>query len=132
MTRRAHGESSPWEPGTGRASLDARTETRTTTQTETHTEGDHMVSTGLEGMDVAAVEGLSGELSAAGEEIRSLGTSLTSQIEGLFWEGDDATAFRSDWGDELMPLLQQISTAVSELGTEAARQAAAQTATSSR
>lgn len=91
-----------------------------------------MVSNGMEGMDVAAVTALASELNVAGEEIRSMGTSLTSHLEGTFWEGDDATAFRSNWDGELMPLLQQIATSVSELGTEAERQAAGQSATSGR
>jgi uncharacterized protein YukE len=89
-----------------------------------------MVGMDTKGMDVAAVIALANELKDAGDEIRTLGSALTSQLEGTFWEGDDATAFRSGWDGELIPLLHQIAASVTGLGVEAESQAAQQAATS--
>lgn len=89
-----------------------------------------MVNAGMKGMDVAAVLALGHELRDAGEEIRAMGTTLTSQLEGTFWEGDDARAFRANWDSELIPLLNEIAESVNGLGTEAETQAAQQASSS--
>lgn len=83
------------------------------------------------GMNVEEVRRLAGQLRDAAEEITRIEQELTSGLEGVDWTGPDADRFRGQWSGEMIPALQQIMTAVNDLGESADRNAAEQEATSS-
>ena len=82
------------------------------------------------GMNVEEVRRMSAQLRDAAEEITRIEQELTTGLEGVDWTGPDADRFRGQWSGEMIPALQQIMTAVNELGDSADRNAAEQEATS--
>jgi uncharacterized protein YukE len=82
-------------------------------------------------MNVEEVRRMSGQLRDAAEEITRIEQELTRGLEDVDWTGPDADRFRGQWSGEMIPALQQIMNAVSELGDTADRNAAEQEATSS-
>lgn len=84
-----------------------------------------------QGMNVEEVRRMSAQLREAADEITRIEQELTSGLEGVDWTGPDADRFRGQWAGEMVPALQQIMSAVSELGETAERNAAEQAATSS-
>lgn len=83
------------------------------------------------GMNVEEVRRMSTQLREAAEEITRIEQELSSGLEGVDWTGPDADRFRGQWSGEMIPALQQIMNAVTELGDTADRNAAEQEATSS-
>lgn len=83
------------------------------------------------GMNVEEVRRMATQLREAAEEITRIEQELTSGLEGVDWTGPDADRFRGQWSGEMVPALQQIMTAVDELGDTADRNAAEQESTSS-
>ena len=86
----------------------------------------------VKGMTVEEVKRMSGQLRDAAEEITRIEQELTRGLEDVDWTGPDADRFRAQWAGEMVPALQQIMTAVNELGDTADRNAAEQEATSAR
>lgn len=84
----------------------------------------------VKGMNVEEVKRMSGQLRDAAEEITRIEQELTRGLEDVDWTGPDADRFRGQWAAEMVPALQQIMTAVNELGDTADRNAAEQEATS--
>ncbi|MEE1649517.1 WXG100 family type VII secretion target [Brachybacterium sp. J144] len=83
------------------------------------------------GMNVEEVRRMATQLREAAEEITRIEQELTSGLEGVDWTGPDADRFRGQWSGEMVPALQQIMTAVDELGDTADRNASEQESTSS-
>lgn len=71
------------------------------------------------------------QLREAAEEITRIEQELTAGLEDVDWTGPDADRFRGQWAGEMVPALQQVMTAVNDLGESADRNAAEQEATSS-
>lgn len=83
-----------------------------------------------QGMNVEEVRRMAGQLHEAAEEITRIEQELTSGLEGVDWTGPDAERFRGQWSGEMVPALQQIMSAVSDLGDSADRNASQQETTS--
>lgn len=83
------------------------------------------------GMNVEEVRRMATQLREAAEEITQIEQELTSGLEGVDWTGPDADRFRGQWSGEMVPALQQIMNAVTELGDTAERNIAEQESTSS-
>ncbi|MEE1616821.1 WXG100 family type VII secretion target [Brachybacterium sp. J153] len=83
------------------------------------------------GMNVEEVRRMATQLREAAEEITRIEQELTSGLEGVDWTGPDADRFRGQWSGEMVPALQQIMTAVDELGDTADRNASDQESISS-
>lgn len=78
------------------------------------------------GMNVEEVRRMAAQLREAAEEIARIEQELTSGLEEVFWSGPDADRFRGQWTGEMVPALQQIKTAVAELGDSAEHEAGQQ------
>lgn len=74
---------------------------------------------------------MASQLRDAAEEITRIEQELTSGLEDVDWTGPDADRFRGQWSGEMVPALQQVMTAVTDLGDSADRNAAEQETTSS-
>lgn len=83
------------------------------------------------GMNVEEVRRMATQLRDAAEEITRIEQELTSGLEEVDWTGPDADRFRGEWSGEMVPALQQVMTAVQELGQTADSNAAEQEAASS-
>lgn len=85
----------------------------------------------IKGMDVEAVGRMATQLTEAAQEIQRIRDELTQSLEAVDWTGPDADRFRSNWTGEMVPAMDEISTAVDELATTAQTNASEQQATSS-
>ena len=66
------------------------------------------------GMDIAAVRQL------GAEEIRTVMTNLTTQIDSTQWVGTDRESFHSDWTSTHTAALTQVATSLEEASQRAA------------
>lgn len=83
------------------------------------------------GMDIAQVRGLSQQLLAKSDEVKSTAAHLQGMLEGTPWLGPDAENFRSEWEGTHMAALNQVATALADAGNRANVHANEQEATSS-
>lgn len=84
------------------------------------------MSANLQGMDVAQVRRVARELSEAAGEVTALKTTLSGEVQGLDWEGDDATQFRSSWESEVAQAFDDVNRLLQELSEIADRNASEQ------
>jgi uncharacterized protein YukE len=82
------------------------------------------------GMDVEQVRRTAALLREAAEEISTLERELTQGLGEVDWTGPDSERFRGHWQSDMVPALQQMMSAVDELGDSAARNANEQDAVS--
>lgn len=71
------------------------------------------------GMDVPAVRNLAAQLTAKADEIESIATLLSSQLDGIQWVGADADGFRGDWQSTHRTQLHTVATALRDASTRA-------------
>jgi uncharacterized protein YukE len=86
---------------------------------------------GFTGMDVAAVRTLATQLTAKADEIDTIASSLSSQLDGVQWVGLDADGFRGDWHNTYRTQLQTVSSALRDASTRATSNATQQEQASS-
>lgn len=72
----------------------------------------------VQGMDVGQVQQTAEQLAEAAEQVGTWKTQLTSEVEGLDWEGDDATEFRSTWQGEVSEAFEDVQRKLEELAEE--------------
>lgn len=84
--------------------------------------------TNFEGMDVDQVSSIANQLSAQGDAIDHVITTISGLVNGLpgVWKGKDATEFEGWWNNQHRPALTQASQAVHGLATSARNNVAAQ------
>jgi len=83
------------------------------------------------GLDVQQVRQLASQLNGKAEEIQSILTTLTSQLNSTQWVGPDAEQFRADWSGTHTASLRNVINALNEAGRKANANATAQESTSS-
>jgi len=86
----------------------------------------------LTGMDVSAVRTLANQLTAKADEIETIASTLSSQLDGTQWLGADADGFRGDWHNTHRSQLQNVATALRDASTRAVNNAVQQEQASSR
>ena len=64
------------------------------------------------GMDIEGVRNLARVLGQRAEEINTLTNTLTHQLSGTQWVGNDANQFRNDWTSHHVSALRQVSQAL--------------------
>lgn len=69
----------------------------------------------VQGMDVGQVQQMAEQLAEAAEQVGTWKTQLTSEVDGLDWEGDDATEFRSTWQGEVGEAFETVRRKLEEL-----------------
>jgi WXG100 family type VII secretion target len=70
------------------------------------------------GGDLAQMQQLTSQLKQAGEQIRSLQSTVSNGILGTQWTGPAADRFRNAWNDQYKRNLDQLQTALNELADE--------------
>jgi len=85
---------------------------------------------GFVGLDVAAIHGLSRQLSTSADEIESAAKALTAFIESTDWHGDDQRAFVADWHASRLAMISRGAHLLREASAVATRSAASQDQTS--
>lgn len=85
----------------------------------------------MKGMAVEEVRRMAQMLADAADEITTITQELTTGLDDVDWTGPDADRFRAQWEGDMVPALQDVAHAVSELGTRAESNASQQDATSS-
>jgi uncharacterized protein YukE len=78
---------------------------------------------GLTGMDISAVRTLASQLSAKADEIETIASTLTGQLDGTQWMGADADGFRNDWLNTHRVQLQNVAGALRDASTRATNNA---------
>ena len=73
---------------------------------------------GMIGGDLAQMQQLNSQLKQAGEEIRSLQSTVGNGILGTQWTGPAADRFRNAWNDQYKKNLDQLQLALNDLATE--------------
>jgi hypothetical protein len=71
------------------------------------------------GMDIQAVRSLSSQLAAKADEIDSIASMLTSQLNGVQWLGPDADMFRNDWQSTHRVQLNTVASALRDASMRA-------------
>jgi uncharacterized protein YukE len=66
----------------------------------------------FEGMDPDAVRAFAHQLTSDAEQIDNIINSLTGQLHGLHWVGNDATRFTGEWDGTYRPQLHAVSNAL--------------------
>ncbi len=79
--------------------------------------------TSFVGMDVGAVRNLASQLGAKADEIDTIASTLSAQIDGAQWVGPDAASFRSDWSSTHRSQLNAVSNALREAASRATNNA---------
>lgn len=82
------------------------------------------------GMDIGQVRGLSQQMLAKSDEIKSTAAQLQGMLEGTPWLGADSENFRSEWEGTHMTALNQVATALADAGNRANAHANEQESTS--
>jgi uncharacterized protein YukE len=78
---------------------------------------------GFYGMDVDAIRVLAGQLGLKADEIDTIATTLSTQIDGANWSGPDADSFRSDWAATHRAQLTAVAGALRDASTRATNNA---------
>ena len=82
------------------------------------------------GMDIAAVRGLSTQLTAKASDIRTLMQALTSQLDSTQWVGSDRERFAGDWQSQHCSALNSVIAGLEDAAARATRNADDQEAAS--
>jgi uncharacterized protein YukE len=85
----------------------------------------------LYGQDIEQVQQLATQLNAKASDIQNIITQLTSQINGVNWQGPDANKFRSDWQGTHTAQLKAVVNAL-QTAAQSAKQNAQQQQTASQ
>ncbi len=83
------------------------------------------------GLDVEAVRSLANTLRTQAEQVRTVVTTITSQMDQTDWNGSDATQFQEEWQGTHSAKLNEIAAALEQYGTTADNNAQMQEETSS-
>jgi uncharacterized protein YukE len=83
------------------------------------------------GLDVEAVRSLANTLRTQAEQVRTVITTVTSQMDQTDWNGPDATQFQEEWSGTHSAKLTEIAAALEQYGTTADNNANMQQDTSS-
>lgn len=84
------------------------------------------------GQDTEQVKQLATQLNSKAGDIESVISSLTSSVNGVRWDGNDARQFKSDWQSQHVPQLRKVVDALRNASQSAKRNAAEQEQTSSK
>lgn len=84
------------------------------------------------GQDVEQVKQMATQLNSKAGDIESVITQLTSAVNGVRWDGNDAKQFKSDWQSQHVPQLRKVVDALRSASQAANRNAAEQQQTSSK
>ncbi|MFC3898478.1 hypothetical protein ACFOWZ_44020 [Lentzea rhizosphaerae] len=82
--------------------------------------------TGFIGMDPESVRALARQLEFKAAEIEAIATTLSAQIDGTTWLGQDADALRSDWSSTYRTQLVSVAAVLREASSRAINNAAQQ------
>lgn len=82
------------------------------------------------GMDIAGVRNLANQMRSKAEEIESLMTQLTSQLNSTQWVGNDRQQFEGDWSSQHCTALRNVAGALRDAATRADNNATQQENTS--
>ena len=78
---------------------------------------------GFQGMDVEAVRSLAQQMNAKADEIEQLSSTLSSQLDGTQWVGQDAAGFRGEWSGAHRSQLAGVANALREASRAASNNA---------
>ncbi len=84
------------------------------------------------GQDPEQVKNLAKQLDAKASEIKNVISQLTSTVNSVNWQGQDAQKFKSDWQSHHVPQLNKVVDALQNASQSAKRNAAEQEQTSSK
>ena len=82
------------------------------------------------GLDVEAVKSLANTLRTQAEQVRTVVTTITTQMAQTQWNGPDATQFQEEWDGTHATKLNEIAAAIETYGTTADNNASMQQDTS--
>ncbi|MCS7484130.1 hypothetical protein ACFFQW_28995 [Umezawaea endophytica] len=85
---------------------------------------------GFYGMDVDAIRALATQLGAKADEIDTIASTLSAQIDSANWAGPDADIFRGDWAASYRTQLTAVASALRDAATRANNNATQQAETS--
>jgi len=86
----------------------------------------------LIGQDPEQVKNLAKQLDSKASEIKNVISQLTSAVNSVQWQGQDAQKFKSDWQSNHVPQLNKVVDALQNASQSAKRNAAEQEQTSSK
>jgi hypothetical protein len=75
------------------------------------------------GADVEALDQLAQKLDSEGDNISQSLATLTSQLQGTWWQGTDATQFRGEWEGQYTTQLRNIAQALHDAAGSARKEA---------
>ena len=78
------------------------------------------------GQDVEQVRQLAGQLNAKADEIQNILTQLTTQLQGVHWEGPDAMRFKNEWSSTHTSQLRTVINALQQAAQTALTNASQQ------
>lgn len=84
------------------------------------------------GQDVEQVKQLATQMNSKAGDIENVISQLTSSVNGVRWDGNDAKQFKNDWQSQHVPQLRKVVDALRNASQAAKRNAAEQEQTSSK
>lgn len=81
---------------------------------------------GMYGADTERLRSMAGDFASWGDSVEGIGFDLGGRIDGVEWNGSDATTYRGDWGDRLKLDLSGLGTRLADVRAELDVQADAQ------
>lgn len=82
------------------------------------------------GADVEALDRLSKKFNQEAEAIRQAVSQITSQVQGVWWKGQDAEKFKGEWNGQYRAQLLKVADALKQVGEVVQKQAEQQRQTS--
>lgn len=82
------------------------------------------------GADVEALDRLSKKFNEESEKIRQAVSQITSQVQGVWWKGQDAEKFKGEWNGQYKAQLTKVADALKQIGEIVKKQAQQQRDTS--
>lgn len=82
------------------------------------------MTTGVIGGEIPALQRLDSSFKRHSNDVQTLVTMLTGELEAVYWRGAAAERFKAAWRDEFSPVLRRLSAELQENGREVASRAA--------
>jgi WXG100 family type VII secretion target len=78
------------------------------------------------GANVANLEGVAADMRSTAAELTTALAAVKRLVDEMWWQGDDADAFRADWRGSHLPKFQRILTELNSTSDKVRSQAEAQ------
>lgn len=73
------------------------------------------------GAEMGQLESLKGTFDRESQDVNRLTSTISSQVDAVWWKGPAAERFKSSWRSEFAPTLRRLETALQEASAEIAR-----------